>query len=359
MSDLEATPATAPGPISSATPEAPVREDILASAVRFLQDPKVQESPLAKRIAFLESKGLTAAEIQVALTRTSSAPASTSITSSPSAGFPAPTAYPLQQQPQQYLPYPQYAPPPPPAYSWKDITLGVIGAAGAGYGAYALFMKHILPHLSLSTPSNLSDSTAQIAAQIANTSTVLDGVQSDTKALVTVVGSQAEEVAVALKGLTDILTELKERDASRETDMKAIRKDVDDVRAMIPTMLDKNRDAQTTVISDLQTEIKSLKNLLLNRRIPLAATSAQGSTTASLVQGDSASSSGPTVAPVERRTGSFAGIPTKPTIPAWQLQAERKGPAAGASPIPEASRSASPVTAGRTEGPLPVDPAEE
>ena len=46
-----------------------VRQTLVQTAVRFLQDEKVRASSLAKRIAFLESKGLTTAEIEEAMRR--------------------------------------------------------------------------------------------------------------------------------------------------------------------------------------------------------------------------------------------------------------------------------------------------
>lgn len=47
------------------------RQALLTSAVTFLRDPSTSSSPLAQRIAFLESKGLTPPEIQQALAQTS------------------------------------------------------------------------------------------------------------------------------------------------------------------------------------------------------------------------------------------------------------------------------------------------
>ena len=46
-----------------------VREDLVSSAVSFLQDPSVAASALDKRIAFLQSKNLTQEEIDAALGR--------------------------------------------------------------------------------------------------------------------------------------------------------------------------------------------------------------------------------------------------------------------------------------------------
>ena len=50
-----------------------VREDLVASAVSFLQDPTVAAAALDKRIAFLQSKNLSQEEINTALARTSDA----------------------------------------------------------------------------------------------------------------------------------------------------------------------------------------------------------------------------------------------------------------------------------------------
>lgn len=43
------------------------RQALLSSAISFLRDPSTASSPLAQRVAFLESKGLTPSEIEQAL----------------------------------------------------------------------------------------------------------------------------------------------------------------------------------------------------------------------------------------------------------------------------------------------------
>jgi len=48
------------------------RAPLIASAVSFLRDPSTASSPLAQRIGFLESKGLTPAEIEQALAQANS-----------------------------------------------------------------------------------------------------------------------------------------------------------------------------------------------------------------------------------------------------------------------------------------------
>lgn len=47
------------------------RQPLIASAVNFLRDPTTAQSPLAQRIGFLESKGLTPQEIEMAMQQAS------------------------------------------------------------------------------------------------------------------------------------------------------------------------------------------------------------------------------------------------------------------------------------------------
>ena len=51
-----------------------LRTELIETAVKFLTDPQVTKSSLSRRLAFLESKGLTAAEIEVAVKRAESKP---------------------------------------------------------------------------------------------------------------------------------------------------------------------------------------------------------------------------------------------------------------------------------------------
>lgn len=51
-----------------APPDGP-REDMISTAVKFLQNPKVRKSPLHQKKAFLERKGLSKEEIEMAVQR--------------------------------------------------------------------------------------------------------------------------------------------------------------------------------------------------------------------------------------------------------------------------------------------------
>ena len=102
---------------------------MLKSAVSFLSDPKVQSAPLAKKVAFLESKGLTAEEIEEAMSR-----ANGKTTEAATVVAPGAVAYPGGGVVMQ-------APPPVPArasYDWRDVFIAAVMAGGVGYGVWHL-----------------------------------------------------------------------------------------------------------------------------------------------------------------------------------------------------------------------------
>jgi peroxin-14 len=103
-----------------------IREELVSSALTFLSDPKVQASPLAKRLAFLESKGLTQEEITEVLNRLNTQSSTTSSTPAP----------PVPQYASFGNPYGQ--PPEPPGRDWRDWFIMAVVTSGVGFGLYTL-----------------------------------------------------------------------------------------------------------------------------------------------------------------------------------------------------------------------------
>jgi hypothetical protein len=56
-------------PATPATPKQPIREDVVASCVAFLNHPKVKGSPQESKLQFLKKKGLTQDEIDESFRR--------------------------------------------------------------------------------------------------------------------------------------------------------------------------------------------------------------------------------------------------------------------------------------------------
>lgn len=98
-------------------------------------------------------------------------------------------------------------------------------------------------------------------------------------------------------------------------------------------MLDRNKDAQSAVLNDLQNEIKSLKSLLLSRRSTSNSLIDQISnntttTTTPSSGGNAATSSSTSTTPntegLSPRLSAAFNTSTRPGIPAWQLSSANK-----------------------------------
>lgn len=123
------------------------RENLISTAVKFLQNPKVMSSPLYQKKAFLEKKGLTQEEINMAVQR-SGVKETTSIEESNSQMEPPPGYQPgmMAVTPQNI---PGYAPIPPQSI-WaktRDLTMTTVIVATVSYAVYQVFQKYLHPWL--------------------------------------------------------------------------------------------------------------------------------------------------------------------------------------------------------------------
>ncbi|TPX43196.1 hypothetical protein SeMB42_g04824 [Synchytrium endobioticum] len=319
------------------------REDAVQSAVRFLKDPKVVASPLARKIAFLESKGLSSAEIEEAVSKSTVAGTATSAAATASTGTvnasdphnysalppPMPSSY---GQPMPYYGQPAAAQAPyygsthglPPHMmpqqgwgshhsGWKDYFIASVVAIGASYGMFQLLKTYVGPLVAWPTDQKLEIERTRIDEQLASASSAIAAVKDETEHVLHAMESRATKVNSSLDTMHTLLSDLRDFDDKRDADLKVLRDDMENIKTLLPKMLDKTKEVQSSVLTDLQTEIKSLKNLLLNRR--LGGASLPGTPT-----NDENNAAAPppitstTAAPLAR------SMAVKPSIPSWQLE---------------------------------------
>ncbi|KAJ3342255.1 peroxisomal membrane protein pex14 [Entophlyctis luteolus] len=199
---------------------------------------------MAKRIAFLESKGLTQAEINEAIAKTSYSATTTATTSlSPATGPPPPV--PDYPSPVQYA-YAQPQPPAAPQRDWRDYTLGLIGAVGFAYGAFHIFQNYIVPNLSWPESPAQKEERQRLESISVALAEATKLIQDQNAKLQEVMDANALE---------------QERNAE---EVRQMRDDLDSLKKDLPALV-KSSHSESFSISEIQTEIKSLKNLLLNR----------------------------------------------------------------------------------------------
>uniref|UniRef100_A0ABI8A202 Peroxisomal membrane protein PEX14 n=1 Tax=Felis catus TaxID=9685 RepID=A0ABI8A202_FELCA len=142
------------------------REPLIATAVKFLQNSRVRQSPLATRRAFLKKKGLTDEEIDLAFQQSG-----TAAEEPPSLG-PGTQVVPVQPPHLISQPYS------PVGSRWRDYGALAVITAGIAFGFHQLYKKYLLPlivggredrkHLERmgASLSELSGSVAQTVTQL-------------------------------------------------------------------------------------------------------------------------------------------------------------------------------------------------
>ncbi|GAA5887594.1 hypothetical protein JCM16303_001441 [Sporobolomyces ruberrimus] len=282
------------------------RAALLSSAVSFLRDPSTASSPLAQRIAFLESKGLNQQEIEQALSAANGGP--------------------LMPQQQQFggrrgagrmgREFER---------DWRDWFIMSVVGGGVGWLAIKLAQKFLLPSLQPPTETDLEASQEALEAKYDEAADLLRTLQASTDAVAESLDEQKVAVERELDEVKKAVEEMREGEKKRDEWAKGVQRQVDEMAKSLPTLLEKHSSTQATSLNDLQTELKSLKSLLIARRPTPSSPSASGS--------PSLSASGPSSSPF--------GVPRSPSLPAWQMKGSSAASLATSSTTPASSSSSS------------------
>ncbi|OQD76135.1 hypothetical protein PENDEC_c005G00675 [Penicillium decumbens] len=249
------------------------REELIASAVTFLQDPSVASSPIEKRVAFLQSKNLTQEEVDLALSRVGEDPASAAAAASAAS---SPQGYPSQQvayrpppqapQGYGYPPYGQWQPPPePPKRDWRDWFIMATVVGGVGYGMYFIAKRYITPLIAPPTPPQLEQDKENIDEQFSRAFALIDQLSTDTSALKAAEDARTERLDAALKDVENLVSDLKTSSRRRDDETRRISDEVKSLKDAIPKALEGAREGNENRLKELGGELKSLKVLLGNR----------------------------------------------------------------------------------------------
>ena len=258
-------------------PTNPLREDLIRPATKFLSDPKVSDSPLAKKVAFLESKGLNSAEIEEAMIRSKSPSSSSSfsVSSNQNTGIPPPLPAVSYQSPQYHYPWSSRV---------RDFAFIAAIAGSAGYGLYYIAKTYFGDVFFADTCEKKK--------------------------------VQDEMVEKLFQKVTETLEEIRIASDKRESDLQDLKEELQDIKNLIPSNNTFNSQIVATSsssvsLSEVQNEIRSLKSLLLNRRsFPPVPNS-----NSTIANNNNSISNDPM---------GLMGITQ--TIPSWQLQHQTKSP---------------------------------
>jgi peroxin-14 len=233
--------------------------DLMASAIKFLSDPQVQESPLEKRISFLESKGLSQAEIQKALAIVNGSGG----TAVQSMGRGTMVHY-------------------EPQWGWKDTALSLIAVLGGSYGLYHVFSTYVAPYMI--------GSTSEMEESLDNISRNIESNEKANNELLSIVKDLNERITESALKLETQSLAFEEANKEKEELIQSLVQEIEGIKNILPKMMEKQKENQASLIKDLHNEVVSLKNLL------------NSNVSNSMAQG-----------------GLVTAV-SKPLIPAWQLE---------------------------------------
>ena len=246
------------------------REDLVNSAVSFLQDPSVASSPLDKRIAFLQSKNLTQEEIDLSLARAGDEPPPATLPQS-APYYPPPQQQGMYRQPPgSYYNYDQYGnwqPPPPelPKRDWRDWFIMATVVGGASYGLWVLTQRYIKPLIAPPTPPQLEQDKAAIDEQFTRAFALLDTLSSDTTALKEAEEARTQRLDTTLTDVEAVVAELKASNQRREDESRRMETEIRSIKESLPKAIDSVREGSEKRLKELSRELSSLKLLMGNR----------------------------------------------------------------------------------------------
>ncbi|KAH7312209.1 peroxisomal membrane anchor protein conserved region-domain-containing protein [Stachybotrys elegans] len=312
-----------------------IREDLVASAAQFLQDPNVASSSIENRVSFLRSKNLTQEEIDVALSRVGAGPPP------PAAPYPAASSgYPQQY----YQPYPQNAwqpPPPVPRRDWRDWFIMATVASGVSYGLYTLGKRYVYPLVAPPTPERLEQDKKSIEDQFDRAFSLVEQLAKDTEKLKEAEQERSKRLDATIVEMETVISDLKLANRRRDDDSQRLRDEINVLKGLIPKAIDSQKDATDSRLREINTELTSLKTLVSQRvgSAPAPASSSNfrrptissPATPSAEVTPDTASAepsktSAPKAgaSPGIGRTLGMNGGSAKASIPAWQMAMANK-----------------------------------
>lgn len=224
-----------------------------------------------------------------------------------------------------------------------------------------------MPHLQPPTETDLEASQRALEAKYDEAAELLKTLQESTDAVAQSLDEQKRDIEKELEEVRGAVKEMREGEKKRDEWAQNVGRQVDDMVKSLPgvrprssisvprrseltrltlllalpfctQLLDKQASAQSTSLADLQTELKSLKSLLIARR-PAPTSSSPG--TSSPASSTPAASSAPSSLP-------FSIKP--PGLPAWQLKSSSTATPASPAAAPTAAAPAG--SSGYTRSPV-------
>ncbi|CCE82917.1 Piso0_002680 [Millerozyma farinosa CBS 7064] len=242
-----------------------MNEELINSAVSFLNDVNVASAPIAKKVEFLESKGLNSEEIEEALKRAGGNEKSQALTSSSSNGNGQSynRNYSVPQQPP--IDYYNVAPPAVPERTWKDYFIMATATCGVAYGAYHVISKYLIPNVVPPSKKAIDDDKAKIDEEFIKIDKVLDQMSKEQDQIKEANEEKLKEVGVVIENINDFLSKYNKDKLKFDDDLRLMKFEIDSLKNSIEKNMNITKENIKDELSDINGELGSLKQLIRAR----------------------------------------------------------------------------------------------
>jgi peroxin-14 len=255
-----------------------LRQDMVANAISFLSDSSVNDTPLTNKIQFLESKGMTNAEIQAAISATQqqqqhAAPIPSQQTPLMNANSTMVGAPPLPPQAYPYYTSPMPPPPPPPrSLDWKDYVIMSTTTAGILYGAYQVVSRYVLPKLIPPSQSKLDEDKDAMEREFQRVEAILQKLEEDQTEFIKRQDEKSKLIDEALIEVDAIVKATNEKNLRNEETLKYLKLEIDSIKTTLLKNLDSQKSTISNELHELQKKTDSLKETVATKLIPKTST---------------------------------------------------------------------------------------
>jgi peroxin-14 len=229
-----------------------IREDAVLTAIQFLSNSKVRESPLNKKVTFLEKKGLNSQEIKEALIRAESLKETETI---------APE---LPRRPLQYDPSMDSSS--ISSRTWKNTFSPVLLIGGFTYGVFLLCRKYLWPNVLWLTRSETYMDGQNLGDFLATTREDINEKTKSFNELMMTLKQEINQTREIFSPLEESLDQLHQKQDLYQKEITDLRKEMDNLCEILPKLIETNREEYQRTLHQLSNDVKSLKSILLSHK---------------------------------------------------------------------------------------------
>lgn len=226
------------------------RKDLFQSAVSFLGDASVKEAPLTKKIEFLQSKGLTQEEVELALREAQEK------SNDKHSG----STFRELSGARHDEPIYEAMPPPIPRRDWKDYFVMATATAGLLYGVYELTRRYVIPNLLPDSKSKLEQDKEEIQSYFDKVDKVLNAIEEEQEKSRARDDEKLEELEATIYQLQTCLEKTAKTRDKMEDEFKMLKLEVINLQSTIDKHI-LNRE-NVRELEKVNNELSSLKNLI-------------------------------------------------------------------------------------------------